>query len=223
MSAQTTTHGYLGPHLGSYILYEDGIITEQGICNFLVYFFMTELLTEGVHNVTLVVIDAYGNRAQDTVMVTISAGVGPSVSGPSSLSYEEGSLGNWINWTCSDQNPSTFTVKRDGHFIISGSWDGSSIGINVDFLPEGIYAYSLVLTDLGGNEATHSVIVTVTPSAVTTTPTTNVTTTELTEIIQQLQGPLWTGIIIVGALAGLSIIVSVLFVRKLAAGTVKAD
>jgi len=83
--------------------------------------------------------------------------------------------------------------------------------------------YSLVLIDSGGNEVTHIVIVTVTPRDITTTLTTNVTSTELTEFIQQLQGPLWTGIIIVGALAGLSIIISVLFVRKLALGSVKVD
>ena len=66
--------------------------------------------------------------------------------------------------------------------VNSGGWNGSSVFIVVDWLIPGQYNYTLVVFDHGGNIASDTVIVTVTPTTTTsvTTTTTETSTTSTT-------------------------------------------
>ena len=86
---------------------------------------------------------------------------GPSIDQPKDMTYEEGEVGNIIWWNAVDDNPSTYTVTKDGVEIYSKPWDGSSIGISVDGLSAGEYVYIITVIDENGNYASDTVVVTV--------------------------------------------------------------
>jgi peptide/nickel transport system substrate-binding protein len=88
----------------------------------------------------------------------------PSISSPADISYAVGAIGNWIVWTAEDQNPFEYFVYRDDVLVSRGYWNATveSITINVDSLPEGVYEYLVMVTDIGGLSAIDHVIVTVT-------------------------------------------------------------
>jgi hypothetical protein len=122
-----------------------------------------------------VVYDIGGNSVTDTVWVTVLDGTPPEIDSPADVEYEEGETGNSITWTPTDSHPASYTIYKDGVIHQSGDWNGSAITISVDGLSAGNYNYTLVVTDIGGNTATDTVMVTVTAPS-TTTPTTTTTT-----------------------------------------------
>jgi hypothetical protein len=129
----------------------------------------------GEYNFTIVVYDIGGNSVTDTVWVTVLDGTPPEIDSPADVEYEEGETGNSITWTPTDSHPASYTIYKDGVIHQSGDWNGSAITISVDGLSAGNYNYTLVVTDIGGNTATDTVMVTVTAPS-TTTPTTTTTT-----------------------------------------------
>ncbi|MHA1735394.1 MAG: PKD domain-containing protein, partial [Candidatus Thorarchaeota archaeon] len=97
------------------------------------------------------------------------------------LSYVEGTVGHWINWSASDLDPASYSVTRNGTLVTSGTWDGSDIDVNVDALAVGTYIFAINVSDGSGNFATDSVTVTVTETPTTTsTGTTSTSTTGTT-------------------------------------------
>jgi hypothetical protein len=86
----------------------------------------------------------------------------PSVDSPVDISYFYEATGNTISWTGTDDNPSTYSITRNGTLIDSNTWSsGNPITINVDDLTEGIYFYEITLTDLDTYSVTDTVKVTV--------------------------------------------------------------
>ena len=73
----------------------------------------------------------------------------------------EGESGNSITWSPSDDHPESFTIYQNGTVIASGPWDGSPITVEVDGLSPGVYNYTLVVTDVGGNTVTDTVLIAV--------------------------------------------------------------
>ncbi|MFW9965266.1 MAG: hypothetical protein ACFFCX_16960, partial [Candidatus Sifarchaeia archaeon] len=127
----------------------------------------------GMYNFTIVVYDIEGNSASDQVMVTVVDGTLPIIDSPSDVEYVEGSLGDVINWTPSDLHPDRYEIYRNGTLVDSGTWDGSPIEINVGGLATGVHEYMLIVWDIGNNNATDVVFVTVIEEITpTTTPTT---------------------------------------------------
>jgi len=106
----------------------------------------------------------------------------PIVDSPSDIEYDVLTTGHRIIWTPYDERPSMFTLQLNGVIILSGSWSGQPIMINIDYLSPGTYEYNLTVIDVGGNTASDVVIVTVTGELpiTTTTPTTDTTTTPIT-------------------------------------------
>lgn len=86
----------------------------------------------------------------------------PEISSPPDMTYIAGETGNYINWTCYDLNPASYNITRNGTYMASGPWDGSSRNISVDGLPPGSYLYELTLADLPENVVNDMVFVNVT-------------------------------------------------------------
>ena len=93
-----------------------------------------------------------------------NADTSPPVITPSAnLTYVQGSSGNNISWFLEDENPGNYELYRD-ETQLSGSpaWsNGQNLTINVDFLPVGIYNYTLVAIDAYANRASSTIWVTV--------------------------------------------------------------
>ncbi|MDH5404651.1 MAG: BspA family leucine-rich repeat surface protein, partial [Candidatus Heimdallarchaeota archaeon] len=101
----------------------------------------------------------------DTFRWTITDGgviefISPDVSSPSDFTYESNSLGNKIQWTVGDVNPSVYNITLDGSIHTSTtSWTNGTITIYVDGLEEGTYIFIINVYDMDGNLATDTVSV----------------------------------------------------------------
>jgi len=93
------------------------------------------------------------------------------VDNPSDVEYVEFTTGHSITWNPIDDHPESYTIYRNSVVYASGAWNGSQFTVDVDGLSPGVYNYTLVVTDFGGNSVTDTVLVTVL-EATTTTATT---------------------------------------------------
>lgn len=110
--------------------------------------------------------------------VSVVDATNPQIAGPADFAYDYGESGQMINWTCEDEFPESYTIHRNGTQVASGEWDGSDISHTIGDLNPGVYNFTLILEDEGGNTASDTVIVTV--NTTTTTDTSTTTTTEST-------------------------------------------
>ncbi|MBS3795816.1 MAG: hypothetical protein KGY80_13005, partial [Candidatus Thorarchaeota archaeon] len=122
----------------------------------------------GIYNYTLAVYDGSGNRASDSVVVTVVDTTPPAIDSLDDIEYDLGTTGHSITWTPSDLAPNSYTLLRNGTEIDSSAWDGTSITVDIDELELGAYNYTLVVQDESSNTASDTVFVTV----VDTTPPT---------------------------------------------------
>ena len=124
-----------------------------------------DYLISGVYNYTIVVFDTYGNKALDTVILTVYLSLDsdpPLITGPDDFTVESGTVGNFINWTVMDDNPDLYEIYRNDYLLDSDAWDSSeNISINIDYLADGIHNYTIVVYDTFGNYAKDTVLVTV--------------------------------------------------------------
>jgi parallel beta-helix repeat protein len=122
-------------------------------------------LSSGDYEFKITVSDIAGNNGTDYVLVTVAPDtVPPTIDSPSDLSYIQGEIGNDITWTPFDLFPSFYVVSE----VQWGLWNSSSetITVNVDSLQPDVYNYTLVVSDVGNNNASDSVYVTVNPDTV---------------------------------------------------------
>jgi hypothetical protein len=155
----------------------------------------------------LTVNDTYGNVASDDVIVSVIADDdSPSLTALNDVSFEFGTTGNYLNWSCSDQFPDSYSISRNGTIIDSGLWNGSNLAVNLDGLSPGAYNFTIVLYDSSGNSASDSVIVTVTQAE--TTPTSPTTPTGISGPVDPL--------LLIGGVAGVLvlIVVVIVFIKK---------
>ncbi len=76
------------------------------------------------------------------------------------ISYKYNVVGNYLNWTATDDNPTSYSIARNGTEITSGSWkSGSTISTNIDGLAKNYYEYSIVFEDASGYNATDTYLV----------------------------------------------------------------
>jgi parallel beta-helix repeat protein len=196
----------------AYEILRDGEVIRSGAWNS-----SSEVITinvdgsgAGSYNYTLVVTDAGGNSVGATVIVDVVDVTSPTIDHPSDVEYEFGITGHSITWDPDDLHPASFELFRDGSLVDSGSWDGSSVTVNVDGLAVGEYNFTLVVTDIGGNSVSDTVIVTVTEAE--TTPTTSTTTPTSTEEIPPLDPMVIVAVIGIGA--AVIVIVIIVVIRK---------
>lgn len=101
----------------------------------------------------------------------------PTIDHPADLDYEEGTIDNTIEWNPSDAHPSHYVIYRNGTEVVSDSWDGGSVTVEIDGLSVGAYNYTIVVYDTSGNCASDTVLAIVLPQTTITTTTTTSTTT----------------------------------------------
>ncbi len=109
--------------------------------------------------------DSAGNWATDAYHVGpfYIDGTLPNIISPTAVQYVVNTTGNTITWTISDLNPGTLVLYKDGSIINTTSWmSGTPIVTNIDGLAEGIYNYTIMVTDGVGNTVSRTVLVTVT-------------------------------------------------------------
>ncbi|MHA2067534.1 MAG: LVIVD repeat-containing protein [Candidatus Thorarchaeota archaeon] len=108
--------------------------------------------------------DGVGNWATSTAesyVVSFVDETPPDIDQPGDIQYVEGVTGNTITWSPSDLYPAAFEILKNGTSARSGPWDGSVISIDVDGLAFGVYNYTLIVSDDGGNTARDTVFVSV--------------------------------------------------------------
>lgn len=158
-------------HPDTYILYADGEEFATGSWTSGELTVNIDGLDEGVRNLLMVVSDIDGNSANDPVDVLVIAdGETPTIDSPTDITYDEGSTGNVIVWTPSDSYPESFEITSNGSVVISGSWGGSRIALNVDGLQPGTHNFELTVTDGSGHDISDIVRVVVLAIVGETTP-----------------------------------------------------
>lgn len=137
------------------------------------------LLSLGMHTINVVAYDAAGNSASDSINIIVVDNTAPSIDSPADIEFEEGETGYLISWNPSDARPNSFEVLVNGTILFSGSWNSSSelINVSLDGVAAGIYNYTCVVYDDGGNWSSDTVLVAVNEVTTTTTTTTSTTTT----------------------------------------------
>ncbi len=149
-----------------YILYLDGAIEDSGAWNGSDITVNVDGLSVGTYNYTLYVEDLDANSTADTVWVeVIDDATPPIIDEPANRTILNGTTNNNITWTVYDQYPTSYWIYQDGVLVDDGTWDSNEIIISIDTLDIGIYDFTLVLTDIGGNFASDTVFVTVVDSS----------------------------------------------------------
>jgi len=85
----------------------------------------------------------------------------PTIDSPEDMEYREGTTGHSITWTPNDASPSHYVVYRNGTQVVSDSWNGTSITVEVDNLTMGVYNYTIVVYDAMGNYTSDTVYINV--------------------------------------------------------------
>ncbi len=87
----------------------------------------------------------------------------PIINHPADISYEVGSTGHFITWNATDPAPKSYNITRNGTLLLSTSWDGSPITVDVNGLDVGTYIYTCTVMNENNETASDSVTVTVYP------------------------------------------------------------
>ncbi len=154
-----------------YVLYVDDIESETGSWTSGVLEVGIDDLSEGLRILRMVIYDVDGNMAEDTLRVlVINDDISPTIDSPADIVYVEGTVGNTITWTPSDQYPASFEVMENSTLYASGSWGGGKVVVNLDGLDPGTYEFAITVSDKSGNTATDTVVVTVVAAVPTATP-----------------------------------------------------
>ncbi len=118
-------------------------------------------LTTGTYTFICSVYDEDGNKASNSIIVTVVEPIVPTIDNPADVSYEVGSTGHSITWHPYDNNPKSYSVTRNGVEVDSGAWSGESITVNIDDLAYGNYEYICHVYDDNDDSAADTVHVTV--------------------------------------------------------------
>jgi hypothetical protein len=172
-----------------------------------------EVYELGIYTINVIAHDFEGNIASDSINITIIDGIPPDLDAPSDISFEEGTMGEVIEWDPTDTRPASYEVYVNNTLSLSGDWNSSSdlVVVSLDGLPAGLFNYTCVVYDDGGNSDTDTVMVTVnavtptTTEPTTTEPTSPSTTPEPTDGI-----PLEMILIVVGGVIVLIVLVACL-------------
>jgi len=174
----------------------------------------------GTYNYTIVVFDIAYNVAADTVTVRVVDTVPPTVDHPADIQYVEGEDGRLITWTPFDAHLARYEIFKNGSLVVSSSWGGDTISIDVDGLSPGVYNFTVVVYDWTENSVSDTVIVTVLQSTTTTSTVTSTTTSSMTTTTSTTPttgGPAMGGetvIVIAGAAAAAVMVVVILVVLE---------
>ena len=88
----------------------------------------------GVYTFVCSVNDTYGNPNSDTVIVTVTDTIPPTITSPADIGYELGAVGNSISWTATDLAPNLYTITNNTVEVASGAWT-SGTPITIMWMP----------------------------------------------------------------------------------------
>ncbi|MHA1907802.1 MAG: right-handed parallel beta-helix repeat-containing protein [Candidatus Thorarchaeota archaeon] len=182
-------------------------ISETGVITNITY------LDLGVYAVQVFAYDPSGNSINATFCIHVIDTLTPTIESPADYQYEVGTGGHTLTWLPNDVHPSNWTLLVNGSVERTGLWDGGSITISIDGLGVGVYNFTILVSDAGGNVVSDTVYVTVTESTTATTTTT--TTTDTTLTTPPVQPPdILTLVIVLSAGVGVAAIVIILVLRR---------
>ncbi|MBD3406295.1 MAG: hypothetical protein GF411_09315, partial [Candidatus Lokiarchaeota archaeon] len=87
----------------------------------------------------------------------------PQIQSLSMYVYTVGTTGHMLVWEVSDEYPFSYHIMMGGVWLEGGEWDGDDIEFSVAGFGVGNYTCTLTLTDLAGNSAQSSFLVSVVP------------------------------------------------------------
>ncbi|MHA2032150.1 MAG: hypothetical protein ACW99Q_22495, partial [Candidatus Kariarchaeaceae archaeon] len=149
---------------GNYIIYLDGSqIDTGGWLNINDISISIDGLVKGNYNYTIVVSDSSNNMAIQTTFVTVIEITPPQITFTSgNQTIIEGSIGNTINWTASDNYANMYYVYSQGSIYSSDIWTDNILEIvSIDGLDIGIYNFTVLIVDESSNSVKFTVFVTV--------------------------------------------------------------
>ncbi len=162
-------------HPGTYSVTVDGTLFVNGNWEFQTQQIGVDFgsLSVGTHDIIMTVYDIDGNSASDSVrVVVIVDDTAPTIDNPDDVAMNEGTLGQVIIWSPTDEHPDHYKLFINGSLVNTGDWAGERIAISLDGLDVGVYEFELAVYDGAYNSATDTVIVYVLPSGLPTITTT---------------------------------------------------
>ncbi|MFW9965150.1 MAG: hypothetical protein ACFFCX_16380 [Candidatus Sifarchaeia archaeon] len=149
----------------SYFIYRNEVLIKSGPWNSSseTITISVDGLALGIYNYTILVVDLEDHSVSDEVIVTVSDGTLPTIDMPLDIEYFEGLIYYLLNWTPSDPHPDRYEIYKDGLLATTGMWNSSGevISFQVGNLSYGTYTFLIFVFDVGGNNASDSVLVTV--------------------------------------------------------------
>jgi parallel beta-helix repeat protein len=144
----------------------------------------TSVLMIGSYYLEIRAYDIYDNFCSATIQIVVQDTVSPTLDQPGDIEYTFGDSGFIISWVPFDAAPMEYSILQNDIVLRNGRWNSSSeiIQVSVDNLPVGVFTFTLIVIDTGGNEASDDVIVIVnevtptTPTDPTTDTSTDTTT-----------------------------------------------
>jgi hypothetical protein len=94
----------------------------------------------------------------------------PSINSPPDIEYHFGDTNVSLTWTPSAISPASYELYLNSTLIASGPWNGTELSFAVDGNPPGLYNYTLVVFEMGGEYAFDSAIVIVVGDTTPTEP-----------------------------------------------------
>lgn len=145
----------------TYEILVDGTVEDSGSWDGSAISYTVDEVGLGVHSVECRVVGDSGQPFGDIVVVTVVDTTDPALNSPADLTITVGSTGNSITWIAQEPNPSYYVVTMNSTAWASGTWDGSSIVVDLDALDIGVYFFKVRVNDTLGHYAEDTVVVTV--------------------------------------------------------------
>ena len=103
-----------------------------------------------------------GSESEIVLTKWIKDETAPTIPHWADMNYEQSDTTSLLYWSVYDENPDSYTISVNDSIIEFGNWTSGTIDFEVDLsAPLGQYNYELWLTDLSGNSASDTVIVTI--------------------------------------------------------------
>jgi hypothetical protein len=140
-------------HLYDVLLSWDGVENSSGV-------FSTSVPEgDGTHLLVVYARDQANNWATVSLLYTVDDSP-PVLPLPNDIVLEANVTGQYVTWTPTDANPSTYTIYLNGSVIESGSWtSGEEVSAEIDSSSIGLLNFTIVVRDLAGNEIRDEVLV----------------------------------------------------------------
>lgn len=137
----------------------DGVITSADAWNFDNATANVDGLDYGTHTVIITVWDVHDNNVTDTVLVHVYDATPPIMNRPPDRVAFVDATGQVITWEVADLHPSEYELLVNDEGSETGTWSSGELEINIDGYTEGVYEFTLIVSDIDGNEKNDTVIV----------------------------------------------------------------